>query len=84
MDCRLPGLDGYETTARIRNPSFRVQNPDVPVIAYTANVMQEDRERCLAAGMNDYISKPLRMRELTEVLERWLPHDQDHKCEEEG
>lgn len=73
MDCRLPEMDGYETTANIRNPDSRVRNHAVPIIAYTANVMQEDRERCLAAGMNDYLSKPLRMQALTEVLERWLP-----------
>lgn len=75
MNCRLPGIDGYETTARIRNQDFRVHNHEIPIIAYTANVMQEDRERCLAAGMNDYVSKPLRMRELTEVLARWLPQN---------
>lgn len=75
MNCRLPGMDGYETTARIRNQDFRVHNHEIPIIAYTANVMQEDRERCLAAGMNDYISKPLRIRELTDVLARWLPQN---------
>lgn len=73
MDCRLPGMDGYETTANIRNPDSRVKNHAVPVIAYTANVMPEDRERCLASGMNDYLSKPLRMPALTKVLECWLP-----------
>lgn len=75
MDCRLPGMDGYETTACIRNPESGVQNHAILVIACTANVMQGDRERCLAAGMDDYLSKPLRMRELTDVLERWLPNN---------
>ncbi len=73
MDCRLPGMDGYEATARIRDPDSNVKNHDIPVIAYTANVLPDDRERCLASGMNDYLSKPLRMQALTSVLERWLP-----------
>jgi len=73
MDCLLPGMDGYETTACIRNPGSNVKNPTIPVIAYTAKVMQHDRERCLDAGMNDYLSKPLRIHELTNMLERWLP-----------
>jgi signal transduction histidine kinase/ActR/RegA family two-component response regulator len=73
MDCRLPGMDGCETTTKIRNPDSGVKNNAVPVIAYTANAMQEDRDRCLAAGMNDYLSKPLRMPALAKVLERWLP-----------
>jgi signal transduction histidine kinase/ActR/RegA family two-component response regulator len=73
MDCRSPGMDGYETTARIRNPDSRVKNHAVPIIAYTANVMQSDREHCLASGMNDYLTKPLRVQELTKVLERCLP-----------
>jgi signal transduction histidine kinase/ActR/RegA family two-component response regulator len=73
MDCRLPGTDGYETTVRIRSSDLIEENNAIPVIAYTANVMQDDRERCLAAGMSDYLSKPLRVQELTKILERWLP-----------
>ncbi|MDZ3992985.1 ATP-binding protein [Pseudomonas sp. Teo4] len=70
MDCRLPRLDGYEATRRIR------QLPDcdsLPIIALTANALQGDRERCMAAGMNDYLSKPFRRTELQRVLQRWLP-----------
>lgn len=78
MDCRMSGLDGYETTARIRNPDSAVLNHAIPVIAYTANVMHGDREKCLAAGMNDCIYKPLRLQALTRVLEEWLPQNQVH------
>jgi signal transduction histidine kinase/ActR/RegA family two-component response regulator len=77
MDCRLPGMDGYDTTACIRDVASGVKNPAIPIVAYTANVMQEDRERCLAAGMNDYISKPLRLPALLAVLELWLPHHKE-------
>lgn len=73
MDCGLPGIDGFETTACIRAPDSLVKNRAVPVVAYTANAMQEDRERCFAAGMNDYLLKPLRMEELAKVLDHWLP-----------
>ena len=67
MDCQMPGLDGYETTARIRVADRRGR--EIPIIALTAHSMVGDRERCLAAGMTDYISKPLNLRDLERALE---------------
>jgi len=70
MDCQMPVMDGYEATRRIRqNPAWK----DLPIIAVTANVMQGDREDCLASGMNDYITKPYRRDELRAVINRWRP-----------
>ena len=69
MDCRLPQVDGYEATRRIRLLPGTAQ---LPIIALTANALQGDRERCLAAGMNDYLSKPFRRTDLQRVLQRWL------------
>ena len=70
MDCQMPGLDGYEATRRLRQlPGMQ----ELPVIAMTANAMKGDRELCLAAGMNDYVSKPVRLDRLREVLSRYLP-----------
>ncbi|MES2707325.1 MAG: response regulator [Verrucomicrobiota bacterium] len=68
MDCQMPELDGYETSRRLRQefPDFEVH-----IIALTANAMAGDRERCLAAGMNDYITKPVRVQELEGALKRW-------------
>ncbi|HIJ95196.1 MAG TPA: response regulator [Desulfuromonadales bacterium] len=71
MDCQMPELDGFEATAIIRDKQSRVFNHDVPIIALTANALQEDRERCLKGGMNDYLSKPVKKDELAEMLEKW-------------
>jgi len=70
MDCQMPVMDGYEATRRIRqNPAWRT----LPIIAVTANVMQGDREDCLASGMNDYITKPYNRNDLNAVIGRWAP-----------
>jgi signal transduction histidine kinase/ActR/RegA family two-component response regulator len=69
MDVQMPGMDGYEVTRRVRAES---PHRDVPVIAMTANARAEDRERCLAAGMNDFVSKPFEPEQLFGVLARWL------------
>ena len=73
MDVQRPVMDGYEATARIRDPASTVQNHDIPVIAMTAHAMSCDREKCLRAGMNDYIAKPVSPNALAKVLAKWLP-----------
>jgi len=72
MDCQMPVMDGYEATTAIRNGHSTVKNHDIPIIAMTANAMKGDREKCLAVGMNDYVSKPISPQEISDVLEKWL------------
>jgi signal transduction histidine kinase/CheY-like chemotaxis protein/ligand-binding sensor domain-containing protein len=69
MDCQMPELDGYETTREIRSWNGRFSQ--LPVIALTASAMEEDRQRCFAAGMNDFLSKPLILAHLEAALSRW-------------
>jgi PAS domain S-box-containing protein len=68
MDCQMPQMDGFEATRRIRELGKR----DVPIVAITANAMSGDRERCIEAGMNDYIPKPMQLNRLAEVLAKWV------------
>ncbi|MEI6666961.1 MAG: response regulator [Acidobacteriota bacterium] len=74
MDMLMPEMDGIEATLRIRDPQSAVLNHRVPIVAMTANAMQSDRARCLEAGMDDYVSKPVAPAALKEALDRWLPH----------
>lgn len=73
MDCQMPVMDGYEATMAIRELEYRQGRPRVPVIAMTANAMPGDRERCLAAGMDDYVPKPIKRDVVGEALMRWIP-----------
>jgi PAS domain S-box-containing protein len=72
MDCQMPVLDGYETTQQIRNSTSGVYDANIVIIAMTANAMAGDREKCLAAGMDDYLAKPIRPDELLSAIERGL------------
>ena len=69
MDCNMPVMDGYETTRHIRQQPEHAQ---LPIIALTANALSDERERCRAAGMNDYLAKPFRKEELAALLDQWL------------
>ena len=66
MDCRMPVMDGYEAAARLRAAGWRL-----PIIALTANVSEEQRQKCLAAGMDDFLSKPMEASQLAQMLDRW-------------
>lgn len=82
MDCQMPVVDGFEATKLLRQREAAVQenaasgSPNIchiPIVALTANAMRGDRERCLAAGMDDYLTKPVRKEDLKGVLNRWIP-----------
>ncbi len=72
MDLQMPVMDGFEATRAIRDPQSTVRNRRVPIVAMTAHALKGDRERCLEAGMDDYVSKPVDPKKLATVTERWI------------
>lgn len=72
MDCQMPIMDGYETSRKIRSAQNVDYDPNIPIIALTANAMKGDQEKCLAAGMNSYLAKPIKAEQLKEQLYKWL------------
>jgi CheY-like chemotaxis protein len=70
MDCQMPEVDGFEACREIRKR--QLTGPRVPIVAITANAMKGDRERCLAAGMDDYVSKPFKQDDLRTMIDRWI------------
>jgi len=85
MDCQMPELDGFEATQRIRAQASAANAPRVPIVALTANAVQGDRERCLAAGMDGYLAKPFRTTDLHAAIRPWLAAssaDAGHKAEQ--
>jgi len=67
MDCQMPQMDGFTATAQLRAKGI-----ETPVVALTANACEEDQEKCLAAGMNDFLSKPFRLSAMRAILQKWL------------
>lgn len=79
MDCQMPVMDGYRASAAIRHGLAGERYRDIPIIAVTANAMQSDPEKCIQAGMTDYISKPVDPKELRSRLQQWLTHETEEQ-----
>ncbi len=80
MDCNMPEMDGYQATIKIRTTAGNCAG--IPIIAMTANVQEGDRQKCLQAGMDDYLSKPLKLDRIRAKLEQWLPDVENHEDEQ--
>ena len=73
MDCKMPVMDGLEATKRIRGSDFLGNNQGIPIIAITAHAFQSNHKKCIAAGMDDWVTKPISGPELMQVVQKWLP-----------
>jgi len=80
MDCHMPVMDGYAATQKLRLLESRMGSPRQTVIALTANALEGERDKCLAAGMDDYLTKPIISEQLTEILARWLGRQNSQKA----
>jgi len=81
MDCQMPEMDGYQATGQIRQGAASEINQSIPIIAMTANAMQGDKEKCINAGMSDYLSKPIEPESLLEKLKFWLIETRLHPAD---
>jgi signal transduction histidine kinase/CheY-like chemotaxis protein/HPt (histidine-containing phosphotransfer) domain-containing protein len=79
LDCQMPVMDGYETAGRLRDMRLRGEMPSIPIVALTANAMKGDREKCLAAGMDDVLFKPVRKHDLARTLQHWIGNGNQHE-----
>ncbi|MBM9537817.1 response regulator [Desulfobulbus alkaliphilus] len=84
MDVQMPEMDGLEATRHIRNPQTSILHRSIPIIAMTAHAMRGDKEKCLEAGMDDYVAKPVVPLALAEVLDKWLPKKGKDGMKERG
>ena len=80
MDVQMPEMDGFEATRRIRDPRTGLSQPGIPIVAMTAHAMKGDRERCLEAGMDGYVAKPIEPDALREVIDRLAPSSTDTRA----
>lgn len=76
MDCHMPVMDGYQATESVRQWEVRNNLPRMPIIAMTANVLPDDKESCFDAGMDDYLAKPIQLKNMIDVMSKWLPSAQ--------
>ncbi len=83
MDCQMPIMNGYEATEAIRNPLSNVKNHNIPIIAMTAKAMKGDKEKCLECGMTDYLSKPIKMLELSVAIKQCADRESEIKFKTE-